>query len=342
MIDVTLLLVPLLVLPIVLLFRFIGCGFDGVATGELPPPPNYRDYIMSDPKATAPGTVRPHPDVHPNVNDVVGYWRLVDPRVIIVSGSTERTPPAKDERGFNDGTYFSATIAPAGPDLNSTPPRPGSEGSAPPPLDAIQFGNVSLIDSDPVPNCRLFSGGYVAVPDQSKTHPLYSQEFTIEAWVQPRWGPNTAIGYEHTLFSAEGRYRRPLDPGGPDFHGFSVVADSTGNWRVRLSGRPDLISAAATAVLTRTHLAVTVTSEGSQSRVRLFLNGKNVGTSDPVFYSPPTGAPLLIGVGSKQVDPTQPTVADRPVIALVQEVVLHRKALSAAEIENHVDINRAR
>ena len=338
MVDVTMVLVPMLVLPIVLLFRFIGCGYDGVATGEFPPPPNYRDYIMSNPNSTAPGTVRAHPEVHPNVNDVVAYWRLVD-REPSTDPFADHSGKAKDEKGHHDGTYFSGNVAHEDPNPTATPPMPGSEGS---PLQGedIQFGQDSLIVSDFLNRCWLFNGGFVEVPDQNDKHPLYPQEFTIEAWVYPQWGPNTVTGFEHTLFSAEGFYRRPFDPGGPSFHGFSVVADSTGNWRVRFSGLPELINVPTSAERVKTHLAVTVTSEGSQSRVRLFINGKPTGQSGLVSYSPPTGAPLLIGVGSKQSDPTQPTVAHRPVISFVQEAVLHSKALSAAEIENHVDINR--
>ena len=51
-------------------------------------------------------------------------------------------------------------------------------------------------------------------------------------------------------------------------------------------------------------------------------------------------SPLLIGVASTQSDPTVATIPTTPVISLIQELVLHRKALSANEIENHVDINR--
>jgi concanavalin A-like lectin/glucanase superfamily protein len=173
---------------------------------------------------------------------------------------------------------------------------------------------------------------------------LYPEEFTIEAWVFPQWGGNYDTGYEHTLFSAGGHYRRPLDPGSAAFHGFAVVADRNGRWQVRFYGGGDLFPnppLATQITHAPTHLALTVTREGSLSRARLFVNGKEAApASAPAFYSPPRGAPLLIGVNSTQSDALLPVVPTRPIISMIQEVVLHSQPLSAAEIENHVDINR--
>ena len=58
-------------------------------------------------------------------------------------------------------------------------------------------------------------------------------------------------------------------------------------------------------------------------------------------YNRPDGAPLFIGVENEEPNPAQtPPRLRRPINCEIQEVVLHRKALSPAEIENHVDINR--
>src|SRR4051812_21123257 len=115
MTDWVIVLVPLLVLPIVLLFRFVGCGFDGVATGErdipLPPrtpehppsttptptptpiyvtPPRYRDYIMGEPNN--PGTVK-NQSIVPSAANVMGYWRLIEAAGIKI---------ARDEKGLRE------------------------------------------------------------------------------------------------------------------------------------------------------------------------------------------------------------------------------------------------
>ena len=57
-------------------------------------------------------------------------------------------------------------------------------------------------------------------------------------------------------------------------------------------------------------------------------------------YNRPDGAPLFIGVENEEPNPAQNARLRRPINCEIQEVVLHRKALSLAEIENHVDINR--
>ena len=50
MIDWAVVLTPLLVLPIVLLFRFIGCGeLHGAPEETIPPTNQYRDHILANP-----------------------------------------------------------------------------------------------------------------------------------------------------------------------------------------------------------------------------------------------------------------------------------------------------
>src|SRR5215212_2990021 len=97
------LLTPILVLPIVLLFRFVGCGTQlNISGDEYTGPPRYRDYIMGEPNN--PGVVK-NPNVVPTKADVtahlVAYWRLVDSWKIVESPSGKI---AKDEKGFRDGS----------------------------------------------------------------------------------------------------------------------------------------------------------------------------------------------------------------------------------------------
>jgi Concanavalin A-like lectin/glucanases superfamily len=346
--DLTLVLVPLLVLPMALLFRFIGCAkIAGLGEGQGPrepfstAPPNYRDYIMSDPNATAPGLVTAHPEVHPNVNDVIGYWRLVDPEKIGNPASPDRLmdSPAIDEKGCQNGDYIKGTCAREEP----SPTQPGAEESPSSPADDFSFGHPSLIVSDPVQSCRGFDGGYVVVPS---TKGLYAQEFTIEAWVWPKWGENRDSEWEHTLFF--GHFEPPSDPGATPFNGFAVVADKTGHWQVRLNAVGDLFESPPVAwtvtnggekTHVKTHLAVIfAAAERGKTSVQLFVNGQGP-TSHPVDYLAPKSGSLFIGVAVKP-SPSLPIVLHRPLIGLIQEVVLHRKALSAEEIANHVDINR--
>src|SRR5689334_9764428 len=107
------LVTPLLLLPIVLLFRFVGCGtlltLDDDVSND---PPRYRDYIMGEPNN--PGVVK-NDKVVPNKDDVIAYWRLVD---------APTSKVAKDEKGFQDGTYTKTPQS-----LPEQPPTPETAGS---------------------------------------------------------------------------------------------------------------------------------------------------------------------------------------------------------------------
>jgi hypothetical protein len=321
MIEWAFILTPLLVLPIVLLFHFVGCAkIAGLGDSEPAPPPElpkpkvpkYRDYIMGKPNN--PGSVL-HPNVKPDAADIIAYWRLVD---------TATSIDAFDEKGLRDGKYRTSTD----PDT-----IPG---------DFI-YNLPSLIYSDPTVPSRFFNGGYVVVPADDQ---FYTDEFTIEAWVLPGF----AGGSEHTLFHAGGHYLRPFDQAAA-YHGFRIYATDTRRWQVFLAPGGDIFPSPPIIPPgdTLTHLAVTVQNAspgGGSKTVTIFIDGKQTVQQTVGFsYSRPDGAPLLIGVQGEQSEPSdlatlaQPNV-NQPMRSRIQEVVLHRKVLSQEEIENHVDINR--
>jgi hypothetical protein len=301
------LLTPLLVLPIVLLFRFVGCASFGAA--ESPAiKKRYRDYIMG--VTGDPGTVR-NPNVVPNVADVIAYWRLVEAIGSFV---------ANDEKGRYAGTYE----LPDGKNFLQQP---------------------SLIPSDPSRSCRFYDGGYVRVPFKAG---LYTDVFTIEAWVTLG---NKPASQPRTLFSAGGRYRAPLDQVASNHH-FSLVVGANNDWQVRFG--PDNIdlfagrSLVAPSISAKTHVALTVApvaAGGGKRKVTLYHNGKFLDSADLAFYALPNDAPLLIGIGPIAPTASNPDVDPKPAPDLtssmnssIQEVVLHKKALSQEEIQNHVDL----
>jgi Concanavalin A-like lectin/glucanases superfamily len=321
-----LILTALLLFPIIFfLFRFVGCAqIAGLkdpgpapASGQPAKPkvPNYADYILGKPNN--PGSVK-NQSVKPNGADVIGYWRLVD-----AAASTD----AKDEKNFQPGKYRTSTD----PDA-----IPGDFVTSQP----------SLIVSEPGVLGRFFNGGYVLIPAKSG---LFTDEFTLEAWVLPGFAPGT----EHTLFQAGGFYRAPFETT-QGYHGFQIYATAGRAWQISLSPGGDAFKPLLSPPLipagdTRTHLAVTVQNATSGSvapkRVTIYIDGKKTVENTIPFYSVPDGAPLLIGLMGDEQEPhnletlLQPNVS-RPIRSRVQEVVLHRKALSQLEIENHVDINR--
>lgn len=133
MTELVLLLTPLLVLPVVLLFRFVGCaeiaGLEDPAPVPAPAPvpqpviPNYRDIVMQD-KA-----------------DIIGYWRLTDPY-----------NEAFDETGKHNGSYRE------------------SKRDEVIPGEFITF--PSLVPTKPTVSCRFYNGGYVIVPAHSNLFTL--------------------------------------------------------------------------------------------------------------------------------------------------------------------------
>ena len=349
MTDWILFLPPLLVLPIVLLFRFVGCGEQlALAPPDpapprsryprlrprqhpLPPdtekreaPPRYRNYIMVwIPRAMSPtrASCRTAPTSRP-----IGGWSMT-----IRQSRTRSAATRKDSRPASRKKITAL------PDVAPTNDDPGSE-----PRDPAHFnlGEDSLIESDPAVHCRFFEGAYVFVPHVPN---LFHSQFTIEAWV--RVG-TLMKGYEHVLFDAGGSYVYPAGtPASP--RGFRIVADRTNSWQVYVAPRetplfakPPLISPNS-----RAHLALTVADKtpGSTEKIATFyLNGKVVDVAvDMPSYAPPHEAPLFIGIENTRPVPSPTLLTLRhPALFRIQEVVLHRKALSQEEIFNHVDINR--
>lgn len=330
------LLPPLLVLPIVLLFRFVGCkSFDpepgspgstetspspAPTPAPTPPPvepntqpPRYRDYILG--VSNNPGQVK-NLGFPPNGAEVIAYWRLVD---VLASQA------AKDEKGFQGGAYRQGYVLPA---------AAGSEGRNP---ANFTFGQQSLIVSDPAVQCRFFDGGYVQVPYKPG---LYSDEFTIEAWIEI---DALALNFSHALFDAGGRY--PLPGSTIRERGFRLYATQQNNWQARLGpGTADLfVNPPKVSPSARTHVALTVANDvagGGKKKVTLYLNAKEAANVVADSYAPPDSAPLYLGIENTNQSPTAGTTLRHPALFRIQEVVLYRKALAREELENHVDINR--
>jgi hypothetical protein len=357
------LLTPLLVLPIVVLFRFIGCGFTGVGTGDFPEiplperkepefegdpakspgldttPPNYRKYILGE--SGNPGLVK-NSSVMPDPMAVIAYWRLVDNEIDINTGLP--TPTARDEKNLHSGVYVTGHVLSAiAPTPTATPPVSGSEGRA---NADINRGQNSLIKSDPAARGRYFDGGYVSVPPLAG---LYTPQFTIEAWVFV--ANNTLLqNFEYTLFDALGKYALPGSP--VSDRGFRIfvrgLAQGKGYWGVKLvggPGAPDLFPHQPHVTTgTPTHIALTVDGPlGGPKVIKLYVGGKLVSPPGPVTvpaYNIPENTPLLVGVENRGLTPTAAKDLRYPMLCGIQEVVLHRKALSVEEIENHIDINR--
>jgi hypothetical protein len=125
------------------------------------------------------------------------------------------------------------------------------------------------------------------------------------------------------------------------FHGFELFADGDNRWQVLIQPHTGVVFPGVVPLVPRsgpTHVALTVGNAdafGAKKQVTLFVDGKVTVLASVDSYSLPNGAALSIGVDNTTPDsPSTPQVRT-PVLSKVQEVVLHRKALSQDEIENH-------
>jgi hypothetical protein len=344
MIELLVAFTPLLVLPIIFIFRFIGCAETETAddveivTQSEPPrppessatkppptpvekPPVYSEYITSK---------------SPDKAYIIHYWRLVDPLKSADANDMNTVQPKK-------GEYRTIALPLVIADPNATPPVVGSEGRDPAKFDERESLIVTEPAATPPTKGRYFDGGHVKVEHYSG---LYTGQFTLEAWV--------SLGvlrknYEYTLFSAGYVYGTPTSP--QPQRGFRVFVDTNTYWRARLARAvqnptaqnpafKDLFVSSVAATPGPTHIALTVDNVVNKV-ARLYFNGKPVGPGDvPIdSYAQPDGFSLFIGVANTAVTPSALETLRMPMLGQIQEVVLYRVALSAAEIEQHHKIN---
>jgi hypothetical protein len=167
MTDWYLLLAPIALFTVLLLFRFVGCGFHGQ-----PGPPNtaYRDAVRQSVPAA--------------------YFRLLEKL-----GDTA----AKNEMGPPDGT-FGAPVLP----IDAGDPNWRSTAVAQPGFVlGVTHPKLVQTDSSPDYSSVRFHGGFVEVP--ANIPPLDSlTEFTLEVLLHPEWDVVFALGkYYCVLESAD-------------------------------------------------------------------------------------------------------------------------------------------
>jgi hypothetical protein len=347
--------IPLIFLPIMLLFRFTGCSpFDAEDVPPTPPagggtggatdpkdpggpikvpgdggptlpshnPPDYAGYILGK---NPPGEVL-NPGVVVDGDAVIGYWRLIE------TDPTAMT--AKDEKATRNGIYVQGTH------LDDTAPTGALGGSEAAPGN-FAAGQTGLIVSEPSALCRTYYGAYVTIPYSPELH---TEEFTIEAWVN---FPSMKPDYEHMLIDTGGRYL--VAGSGTVDRGYRIFADRDGAWQVRMATNnatvvfktppgPPLIPKSG-----RSHFALVMKNtdaDGEKKDLTIYVNGKETATATIPSYALPENAPLYIAAENTTATPTGPVKIRAPFLAQIQEVVLHKKPLAREEIENHVNINR--
>jgi Concanavalin A-like lectin/glucanases superfamily len=258
-------LLPVILLGVVTLLCFTGCG---LSTGGLPGQP-FTQYSATTVLGNA---------------SVVAYWPL--------SESGDNLPANDLTASPDNGQYIDPSTLPAiypwlGYSINN-PPGPNIESAAA--LGKIAFAQPGLVPGDAaadIPSaktpCVVVDGAYVNVPLKPKINPPTS--FTLEAWVRVDWDKNAPHAWRAVL---DARDFNPCtgfaiiakaDDNQPGvYHWIAVIGNGgTGaaGFTSATSDDPAITLSAPGMAAPATYLAVTY--DGSSQTLILYVDGKQRG-----------------------------------------------------------------
>jgi hypothetical protein len=221
-VTISLLLVPVLLLAIVALLGFVGCGLDSQGTAS---------PITSDPYTT----------VVAATPDLVAWWPLKD--AALPTAAADAVGPGPD--GSYPGTY-GTRADPVG--------KPGLSAKSP---GTLNLGQGSLISNDASRGSIEVDGGYAeVVPFHAE---LNTDQFTLEAWVRTKWTEADEKAYRVVFFSRETAAVHGLQlHANPDNHWEVYVGDNTPAGKFLTASDP-IISLGTTDYLVVTYDGTTLT-----------------------------------------------------------------------------------
>jgi Concanavalin A-like lectin/glucanases superfamily len=319
--------VPVIVLILMLLFRFVGCEL----VFKLHRPPI------------------PYPMVVQATTGLTAYWRLNESAGSLTA--VDLLPdPGGDVNGRNPGTY---TTVPGGipPDDPDSATAPGTLVQGQPSLLDPDAGNTPADQGSSV----RFDGGFVDVATDTAPNP---SPFTIEVWARPEWAPETAPTFHSVVTSRReegGTLRRgymlyagppipPIPPGKDPNRTYWQAWVGTELVLPPPDGPVWEMLVGPEVVLNETAYLV-MTCDGTT--LALWVNGGNFvddgtdeGTIEPNDtktlmqpYVPAQGRPLYIAGGKTDVDP--PAAPRYPFIGRLQEVAVYSAVLPVEDIARH-------
>jgi hypothetical protein len=311
-------LVPIGMLAVVWSLCFVGACFP---TGGLPGPP-YSNTILAEPS-------------------LIAYWPLSDlPGAAPAppQGSTSIGTAADLSGNGHIGTYIEPPAYMAGttiPQIGTNPTLNLHQASIVP-GDAFASGSKNL------PACVDFEGGYVSIPWAANSPSL--TDFTLEAWVQPKWN---VTGFTWVVFAARTN----------NGTGFVIGINAQNQWQLAIGNGTvvtpinTMVPAAVNGSLT--YVAVTFTS--ATQVLSLWINPGSDTPASPTPAWPPSPTTTTTYVA---VDPTQPVTffigagdnqnaqtprtqaggAGAPLLpfqGLIQSVALYNTALDPTDLASH-------
>jgi hypothetical protein len=296
---------------------FVGCVLP---TSGLPGPP-YSNTILAE-------------------ASLIAYWPLSD-----LAGAAPAPPQGSTSLGIaadlsgngHPGTYINPPAYMAGATIPQivTNPTLNLHQASIVPGDAFAAGSKNL------PACVDFEGGYVSIPWAANSPPL--TEFTLEAWIKPKW---TVTGFNWAVFSAHTGTGR----------GFSLFINDQNQWQLSVGNGTtftpfNTMAPAPVNPSSTTYVAMTFESTGGTTgTLSLWINPSSDDTSVAptatfstqttyVAVDPTQPVTFFIGAGDNQNAPrTQAGGPGAPLVpfqGLIQSVALYNSALEPTDLASH-------
>jgi hypothetical protein len=303
---------PIGMLAVVWSLYFVGCSLP--VSGLRDP---YSDLILGEA-----GT------------GLLAYWPLND--LLGTSKTPGQVGQARDLSGNHRiGNYTNPPAYPSGIQA-----IPKSKVLNPPTLargTSIVVGDAGS-STNALPASTDFEGGVVNIPWSTESWPPLN-EFTIEAWIQPKW---SGSGFIWVVFSAA-----------TDTAGFALFIDDTNQWGVTFGNGMMLTTATPPTNVTIDPSSTTPTYVALTFKGGIFSLWVNPGsdtstpppanwTSDPASYVAADPTQLLqcfIGAGANNQPPrAQDGGTGSPLFpfqGLVQSVAVYQTALGGDEVLKH-------
>ena len=315
-------LVPIGMLAVVWSLCFVGCVLP---TSGLPGPP-YSNTILAE--AT-----------------LIAYWPLSD-----LAGAAPAPPQGSTSLGIaadlsgkgHPGTY----IKPPAYMPGATIPQLVTNPTLNLHLASIVPGDAFAAGSKNLPFCVDFEGGYVSIPWAANSPPL--TDFTLEAWIQPRWN---VTGFVWVVFSATTN----------NGTGFTLDINQQNQWQFTIGDgtTSTVVNTMGPAAVNNTLTYVAVTFVSATQVLSLWINpGTETDSNNPppptaawppdpttitpyVAIDPTQPVTFFIGAGDNQDAQTPRTQAGgagpplHPFQGLIQSVALYNTALDPSDLASH-------
>jgi hypothetical protein len=333
-------LIPVMLLGIVGMLCFVGCGLPVSGLG-----PDFTSYT---------NTMRMN-------SDCIGYWPLKE---------ASDTIPAVDLISGNNGNYIDPTTAvpntvypwpqynvPKGPGATVLSAAAGAGTTGNVGEGVIKFAQKTIVTGDidlapgdlAPPACMVVNGCYVEVPRNDKFIPKTT--FTVEAWVRVDWTSSDPQAWRFVLDMREfspttttgfGIFAK-TDDNAPGMYLWSALVGDGSPTFVSLDATeaPIALRDAAASEGTTVYLALTFDGQ----TLTIFVNGVAHG-SIGAGYAPNAAQVLWIGAGTPYAprrpqpagpDPANPDPAGPlfPFVGAIQNVAIYKTVLPPLTILTH-------